>query len=238
LAQDRWAGADHWPGAADETLTLNELLARSEVVVGGVDGGGLDDLMGLGLIGRCRETRDWLSWSRAWAHDDVLQRRQDIATQLREFEADGDLVICDDPLQPIQEAADILEQVFAAGLFPEKYGIGLDPFGIAALIDELAVRKIEGDLLSSIRQGSALSPASWGLEIKLKNRTFRHAGRRMMTWCVGNAKAQVRGGAVLITKESAGRAKIDPLVALFNAAMLMSRNPDAQKAPSYQMIFV
>jgi len=102
----------------------------------------------------------------------------------------------------------------------------------------LAVRKIEGDLLSSIRQGSALSPASWGLEIKLKNRTFRHAGRRMMTWCVGNAKAQVRGGAVLITKESAGRAKIDPLVALFNAAMLMSRNPDAQKAPSYQMIFV
>lgn len=228
LAQDRWAGADHWPGAADETLTLNELLARSEVVVGGVDGGGLDDLMGLGLIGRCRETRDWLSWSRAWAHDDVLQRRQDIATQLREFEADGDLIICDDPLQPIREAADILEQVFAAGLFPEKYGIGLDPFGIAALIDELAVRKIEGDLLSSIRQGSALSPASWGLEIKLKNRTFRHGGRRMMTWCVGNAKAQVRGGAVLITKESAGRAKIDPLVALFNAAMLMSRNPEAR----------
>ncbi|HAD84259.1 MAG TPA: terminase [Brevundimonas sp.] len=228
LAQDRWAGADHWPGAADETLTLNELLARSEVVVGGVDGGGLDDLMGLGLIGRCRETRDWLSWSRAWAHDDVLQRRQDIATQLREFEADGDLIICDDPLQPIRETADILEQVFAAGLFPEKYGIGLDPFGIAALIDELAVRKIEGDLLSSIRQGSALSPASWGLEIKLKNRTFRHGGRRMMTWCVGNAKAQVRGGAVLITKESAGRAKIDPLVALFNAAMLMSRNPEAR----------
>ncbi len=234
LAQDRWAGADHWPGAADETLTLNELLARSEVVVGGVDGGGLDDLMGLGLIGRCRDTRDWLSWSRAWAHDDVLQRRQDIATQLWEFEADGDLVICDDPLQPIREAADILEQVFAAGLFPEKYGIGLDPFGIAALIDELAVRKIEGDLLSSIRQGSALSPASWGLEIKLKNRTFRHGGRRMMTWCVGNAKAQVRGGAVLITKESAGRAKIDPLVALFNAAMLMSRNPEATGPSVYE----
>lgn len=233
LAQDRWAGADHWPGAADETLTLNELLARSEVVVGGVDGGGLDDLMGLGLIGRCRETRDWLSWSRAWAHDDVLQRRQDIATQLREFEADGDLVICDDPLQPIREAADILEQVFVAGLFPEKYGIGLDPFGIAALIDELAVRKIEGDLLSSIRQGSALSPASWGLEIKLKNRTFRHGGRRMMSWCVGNAKAQVRGGAVLITKESAGRAKIDPLVAQFNAAMLMSRNPEARGPSVY-----
>ena len=228
LAADRWAGANHWIGAAHEGLTIDELMARSEVVVAGVDGGGLDDLMGLGLIGRCRETRDWLSWSRGWAHDDVLQRRQDIATQLREFADDGDLVICEDPLQPIREAADILEQVFNAGMFPEKYAIGLDPYGIGALVDELALRKIEGEILSSIRQGAALSPASWGLEIKLKNRTFRHSGSRMMNWCVGNAKAVVRGGAVLITKESAGRAKIDPLVAVFNAAMLMSRNPEAR----------
>ena len=228
LAADRWAGANHWIGAAHEGLTIDELMARSEVVVAGVDGGGLDDLMGLGLIGRCRETRDWLSWSRGWAHDDVLQRRQDIATQLREFADDGDLVICEDPLQPIREAADILEQVFNAGMFPEKYAIGLDPYGIGALVDEQALRKIEGEILSSIRQGAALSPASWGLEIKLKNRTFRHSGSRMMNWCVGNAKAVVRGGAVLITKESAGRAKIDPLVAVFNAAMLMSRNPEAR----------
>ncbi|MGH7021361.1 MAG: terminase large subunit, partial [Brevundimonas sp.] len=188
----------------------------------------------LGLIGRCRETRDWLSWSRAWAHDDVLQRRQDIATQLREFADDGDLVICEDPLQPIREAADILEQVFGSGLFPEKYGIGLDPYGIGALVDELAMRRIEGEILSSIRQGAALSPASWGLEIKLKNRTFRHGGSRMMNWCVGNAKAVVRGGAVLITKESAGRAKIDPLVAVFNAAILMSRNPEAVGPSVYE----
>lgn len=234
LAADRWAGANHWPGAADKTLTLDELLERSEVVVGGVDGGGLDDLMGLGLIGRCRDTRDWLSWSRGWAHDDVLQRRQDIATQLREFADDGDLIICEDPLQPIRDAADILEQVFGAGLFPEKYAIGLDPYGIGALVDELAMRKIEGEILSSIRQGAALSPASWGLEIKLKNRTFRHGGSRMMNWCVGNAKAVVRGGAVLITKESAGRAKIDPLVAVFNAAMLMSRNPEAVGPSVYE----
>ncbi|MNU34509.1 Phage Terminase [compost metagenome] len=238
LSADRWAGADHWPGAGDPGLTLEVLLARCDVVTGGVDGGGLDDMMGLGLIGRCRETRDWLSWSRAWAHDDVLQRRQDIATQLQEFSDDGDLVICSDPLQPIREVADILERVFNAGLFPEKYGIGLDPFGIVPLIDELAFRGIEGEILASIRQGAALSPATWGLEIKLKSRTFLHGERRLMAWCVGNAKAIVRGGAVLITKESAGRAKIDPLVALFNAAMLMARNPEPARAPEYKMIFL
>jgi len=227
LANDRWAGADYWEGAADASLTLDEILRRSEVVVAGIDGGGLDDLFGLGVIGRCRDTRDWLAWGRAWAHDDVLVRRKDIASKLQDLAEAGDLVISEDPLAPIREASEILERIYGLGLFPEKYGIGLDPFAISALVDELAERRIAGEILSAVRQGAALAPASWGMEIKLKNRTFRHGGSPLMTWCVGNAKAEVRGGAVLITKQSAGRAKIDPLVALFNAAMLMSRNPES-----------
>lgn len=238
LAQDRWAGADYWDAANEPGLSLDDILARCDVVVAGLDGGGLDDLFGLGVIGRCRESRDWLSWARAWAHDDVLARRKDIATHLEGFATDGDLIISKDPLEPIRQAADIVERIYRAGLFPEKYGIGLDPYGIGALVDELAARGIEGEILSSIRQGAALSPASWGIEIKLKNRTFRHCGAPLMSWCVGNAKAEVRGGAVLITKQSAGRAKIDPLVAVFNAAMLMSRNPEAKAAPTYQAFFI
>lgn len=68
LRSDRWAGADFWEQAADDTLTLNALITRSEVVVIGIDGGGLDDFLGLAVLGREKETRRWLLWSKAWAN--------------------------------------------------------------------------------------------------------------------------------------------------------------------------
>lgn len=53
----------------------------------------------------------------------------------------------------------------------------------------------------------------------------------MMAWCVGNAKVEPKGNAILITKQASGTAKIDPLMAFFNAVQLMALNPEASAVP-------
>lgn len=230
LHGSRWIGVDHWAGCSRSEIDLAYLMEKSEVVCAGVDGGGLDDLMALGLIGRHRETGQWIGWARAWAHDEVLERRKDIAPRLLDFEQDGDLVRCTTPTQDIEDVAALCADVFTAGLFPEADAIGLDPYGIQALLTELNLAGLGDELMASIGQGTRLSPAVWGMERKLKDQTFIHGGAPMLNWVISNARAEQRGSAVLITKQSSGKAKIDPLIAILNASMLMARNPQAATA--------
>lgn len=231
LRHDAWVGALYWLGAtaAPEVWdgSREQFLEIVEVACAGIDGGGLDDLLGLTLIGRHRITKQWLTWSHAWAQMDVFERRKDIAPRLGDFIAEGSLTKCETPTQDLIELADILEIVKDAGLFPDEYAIGLDPAGVTALVDELVSRGFTDKQLLSITQGFRLSPAVWGSERKLKDGTLIHADQTLMNWCAGNAKAEQRGNAVVISKQVSGKAKIDPLIALFNGVMLMSRNPEA-----------
>jgi phage terminase large subunit-like protein len=239
LAQDRWPGAKHWERCANKAIRdLDVFLARCDVVVVGGDGGGLDDLLGLVLLGRDRDTRKWLLWAHAWCHPDVLELRQEIAPRLKDFEKEGTLTICKHPTQDVEEFADLILRVKNADLLPEEAAIGLDPFGVTALIDELVARGIDEKQLQGIGQGYKLNGAVLGLERKLADGTLEHDGSAMMNWVVGNAKVEKRGNNVLVTKQVAGKAKIDPLVAAFNATMLMARNPEPKRKPQYQMIAV
>ena len=228
LTKDGWAGARYWPSSCDpDPISLASLIERSEVIVAGIDGGGLDDLLGLCLCGRDKITKDWLFWFKGWAQPIVLERRKEIADRLREFDKSGDLTICARPTQDVEEIAAIIAEVHEAGLFPEKYGIGLDAVGVAAITDAIAGLGVAPDLMMAVPQGYKLNGAIKGFERKLMDGTAWHGGQPLMTWCVGNAKVELRGSATLITKQVSGSAKIDPLMAGFNAFQLMARNPEA-----------
>jgi phage terminase large subunit-like protein len=97
-------------------LSLESILAVSDVVCIGVDGGGLDDLLGIAVIGRETGTRRWLLWTKAWAHNSVLERRKSEAPKLHDLEKAGDLVIVDDMDDAFGQVADIAADVDAAGL--------------------------------------------------------------------------------------------------------------------------
>lgn len=230
LGGDGWRGAEYWESRADETLTLESLIQRSEVAVVGADGGGLDDLFGVCVIGREKITRRWLVWCHAFAHPKVLEVRKEIAPRLLDFQQDGSLTICE-VSQYIEKIAGIAAQLRDAGLLPEKNAVGFDPNNIAAFVDALALKGIDGPMLHRLRQGPALSPALWGLEHKLSDDTISHDGSAMMAWSVGNVKIEVKGNGNMATKEAAGRTKIDTVIAMLCAAILMSWNP-AAKGPS------
>lgn len=233
LASNRWAGADFWERQGTAGLSLEELLKRSEVVTVGVDGGGLDDLLGLAVLGRETGTGNWLLWSHAWASPKVLQRRKSEAPKLLDFKAAGDLTI-EEIGQDVESLADRIAQVEESGLLDR---VGVDSAGIGSIVDALVARKIMHDRIIGIPQGWKLMGAIKTAERRLAEGTLHHGDTKLMNWCVGNAKVEPRGNAVMITKQAAGTAKIDPLMALFDAVALMSMNPKPRKRKFQMFVF-
>ncbi|MGV7210491.1 terminase large subunit [Oxalobacteraceae bacterium A2-2] len=233
LRSDRWAGADFWEAAAEPGLTLDALLTRCEVAVVGIDGGGLDDLLGLAVVGRERDTRRWLLWTHAWAHKIALERRKEIAPRLLDFAAAGELTLVERPGDDVEAVADIVCRVRDAGRLPEKQGVGVDGAGITDVVDELVVREFTTDDIVAISQGWRLNGAIKTSERKVAGGELLHAGQGLMAWCVGNARTVQQGNATSITKQASGTAKIDPLMATFDAVSLMALNPVASGGRSF-----
>lgn len=226
IRSDGWAGATVWErGAEPRGLTLDDLIERCEVIALGIDGGGADDLFGIAAIGRERGTRRWLAWAHALISPEGLERRKDNRARYDEFRADGDLTFIQAMPEDVDQVVEIVRKVRDAGLLAR---VGMDPMGLGFLVDALAEIDVtqENGLLAGIRQGMALMNAIKSVERKLIDGTFRHGGQPLMAWCAGNAKVSLTPTGMRISRDAAGYGKIDPLVALFDAADIMTANPE------------
>ncbi|QRU52041.1 terminase large subunit [Klebsiella oxytoca] len=233
LRSDRWAGVDFWEQQA-QRVSFEDLLRRSEVITVGIDGGGLDDLLGASAVGRDAETREWLCWCHAWAHEIAIRRRKSEESRFNDFVKAGDLTIVKRVGQDTEEVAEYVSRIHAAELLDK---IGIDPSGVGQILDALIEVGIPAESVVGVSQGWRLGGAIKTTERKLAEGVLIHGGQPMMAWCVGNARVEPKGNAILITKQASGKGKIDPLMALFNAVSLMALNPEPAKK-DYQVFFV
>ena len=264
LRSDGWAGATIWPRGIEVGLTLDEILKRSEVITIGVDGGGLDDLLGVAIIGRERGTNRWLGWAhglistigvyrrKANAEDYLRFKKAGELTVFRfghetEAEIDADPVLVEllmdvptfDPganLPPdIQFVIDLVARVRDAGLLAQ---VGVDAAGIGAIVDALAGIGVtqDAETLDSVRQGIALMGSIKTIERKLADGSFRHGDQALLTWCVGNLMIVPTPTAMRVGRDESGFGKVDPAMALFNAGHLMSLNPEAGSDNAFEMM--
>jgi phage terminase large subunit-like protein len=223
LMTDHWAGAEFWQAQARQDISLATIMDRCDVVEVGIDGGGLDDLLGLCVLGRDRHSRQWLAWTHAWAHPSVLERRKSEAERFRDFAKDGDLTLVRQIGDDVSEVVGIITELDNAGCLDK---IGVDPHGLGGIFDAITQADIDPARIIGVSQGWKLQGAIKTAERKLAEGALVHSGQRLMSWCVGNARVEPRGNAISITKQASGFAKIDPLMALFDAVTLLSLSPE------------
>jgi len=224
LRSDRWVGADWWIAAGRPELTLEQVIERCEVLELGIDGGGLDDLLGVCVAGREAATGAWLTWHHAWAHPSVLERRKSEAARFSGFAETGQMTLVEKIGDDVAEVADIAARMDASGKLDK---IGVDPVGIGAIVDAITDTGIDIERIVAVSQGWRLAGAIKTCERKLAEGALHHGAMELMAWCVGNCKIEPKGNAMLITKQASGVAKIDPVMAMFNAVELLSRAPAA-----------
>ena len=233
LTADYWAGAEFWEENGNRPeIDLDWMLEHCEVIDIGVDGGGLDDLLGISAVGRLKDNpRMWAAWFHAWAHPSVLERRKEIAPVLLDFAKQGDLTIVHRIGDDSDEVAGVVARVYQSGLLDK---CGLDPHGVGAILDAMLEYGVPEDAVVGVSQGWKLGAAIKTAERKLAEGCFIHSGSAMMNWVVGNARVEPRANGILITKQASGSAKIDPLMAMFDAVSLLSLNPTARGASVYE----
>lgn len=263
LRGDRWPGAAHWEKNADKELeelykedphkALKRLLERSECVTVGVDGGGLDDIFGFTVIGRepgeheveykvfgvpvKQKMKKWLTWSHGWVHEQVLENRQTIATKLQEFSDKQELTIVGNELIDIVSIVELIRQIKDLG---KLGGVGVDPAGLGefiTLLEEIGITE-ENKSLYGVPQGFGLMNAIKSTERHLAKGLLSHCGGALMPWAITNLKIEPTATAIRATKQNAGDMKIDPAMALFDAASVMLKNPKPIAAPTYEMFVI
>ena len=157
---------------------------------------------------------------------------------LQEFEKAGELVIVQKIEDACAQVVELIRRIDEAGLLGlvdegRRRAIGVDAACIKQTLDALNAAGYPDEVIVSIPQGWRLGSTIKSTELYLSSGTLWHAAQALMVWCLGNARVEPKGNAVIITKQASGSAKIDPLMSTFDAIDVLSRAPEAAIGAGY-----
>ena len=172
LRSDGWAGASFWDRGIDPSITFDSILERCDAISVGIDGGGLEDLLGVAIIGREKLTKRWLVWTHAFVSPEGMGRRKINTTLYEGFIKDNDLTLVEQLPDDLAGVSEIVERVKNSGLLS---CVGVDAIGIGGIVDAMdAIEVTEASgLLRSVRQGISLMGAIKTVERKLADGLVR-----------------------------------------------------------------
>lgn len=214
--EGRWLSMEQWDSCADPTLSMEDVVERSESLFVGCDVGGLDDLSAMVLLGKTPEG-DVLVWSHQWLARVGYDKRRRFVDYDGFIEA-GELTVFDDGGGDIDAVAKLVKQVAASG---KLRLIGLDSYGAAGMAEALEPTGIE---VVGVPQGWKLTPAIAWIERLIADTAFVHHGSGLLRWNTGNVVVTRHGNGRSISKATAvGSGKIDGIAALLHAAPCASQ---------------
>ena len=214
---DGWIGAEFWT-QCEKRMTLNKILDKSEYLFIGIDGGGLDDLTGVAVLGIDKQGL-WHIWAFGYGYKSVMERAG-LAKRLMEFQASNECLIVDRLGDDAIEIGKLIKKIYDTGKLKR---IGIDPRGVGDILIEIKRQGTPENLIEQVNQGVSLMGAEKTLSRKLAQKAVVIAKSDLMRFCVSNAIVEQRGDDYFLSKKSS-QFKIDPLIAIFDAIALYERH--------------
>ena len=217
FVQNGWAGAEYWQ-QAEITADLEYICENCEVVIVGIDGGGLDDLIGICVAGRVSNSQNWIMWHSATCTTGALSKNNtekiyENFIEKNEMHAFENIMGC---FEYIAKIVNLINDYNVLSY------IGMDINGAAVLSNFLMENCdiIESQIIG-IFQGNRLSSAIKTLEQMLAIGSLKVNRTDLMRWQIGNIKMNGR----YFFEKTEKKAKIDSAVAMAITAVILQSDP-------------
>jgi phage terminase large subunit-like protein len=188
---DRWMSDAEWSVAADDTIGLEALVAKSSAIWLGIDAGSLDDLSAAVVLGKT-SAGQYLVWSHQWISRRGYEKRRH-ANPYDTWIESGDLTRFEGGGGDIAGFIELANYLAATG---KLQLIGIDSYGATELGQAFADCGVE---VQGVPQGWKLTPALIWVERRLAEGKLKHHDSPVLNWNIHNATIVRSGNSLSIS---------------------------------------